>query len=379
LRAVWKPAVARAAEELAGMREVAQAAGGAIDIAPWDVRFYAEQVRRARYHLDPAEVKPFLALDNLRDAMFWVAGELLDLHFTPRADLPAYHPDVRAWEVKDGSGRHVGLFYFDAYARTGKRSGAWMNAYRAQERFDGEVSPIVSNNSNFVKAPAGEATLISWDDARTLFHEFGHALHGLSSSVRYPSLAGTAVDRDYVEFPSQLLEHWLATDQVLDRFARHYRTGDAMPRDLRERLQRAAGFNQGFETVEYLASAWVDMQLHLADPGSLDVAAFEGESLAALGMPAHIAMRHRLPHFGHLFSSDAYSAGYYSYLWADTLVADAYEAFIEAAGPYDRAVASRLREHVLARGNTLDAEESYVAFRGRPATVEALMRKRGFA
>jgi peptidyl-dipeptidase Dcp len=379
MEAVWRPALARAAEEIADMQALADASGAGIAIEPWDYRFFAEKVRRARYDLDQGEVKPYLQLENLREAMFWVAGELLGLRFTPRTDLPLYHPDVRAWEVTSASGRHVGLFYFDAYARTGKRSGAWMNAYRPQERFAGEVTPIVSNNSNFVKAAPGEPTLVSWEDARTLFHEFGHALHGLSSNVSYPSLAGTAVDRDYVEFPSQLLEHWLATPEVLGRFARHHATGEPMPPALLAKLQRAARFNQGFDTVEYLASALVDMRMHLADPAGLEPAAFERDTLATLGMPREIAMRHRLPHFGHLFSSDAYSAGYYSYLWADTLTADAFEAFTEAEGPYDKSVAHRLHEHVFSRGNTVDPDEGYRAFRGRAPAVDALMRKRGFA
>jgi peptidyl-dipeptidase Dcp len=273
----------------------------------------------------------------------------------------------------------VGLFYFDPYARQGKSSGAWMNAYRPQERFESAITTIVSNNCNFVKGRPGEPVLISWDDARTLFHEFGHALHGLDSSVSYPSLAGTAVDRDYVEFPSQLLEHWLRTPEVLKRFARHYKTGEAIPDALIARLDRAATFNQGFDTVEYLASAIVDMRMHLEPEKVRDVASFERETLAELGMPREIVMRHRLPHFDHLFGSDGYSAGYYSDLWADTLVADAYEAFVEARGPFDRDVARRLHECVLSRGNTVDPAEAYRAFRGRDAGIEALMRKRGFA
>jgi peptidyl-dipeptidase Dcp len=280
--------------------------------------------------------------------------------------------------VLAAGGWHVGLFYFDPFARTGKRSGAWMNAYRPQERFSGVVSPIISNNSNFMKGAAGEPVLLSWSDARTLFHEFGHGIHGLASSVSYPSLAGTAVDRDFVEFPSQLLEHWLSTREMLDRFAVHCRTGRPMPAAIVEKLDRAARFNQGFDTVEYVSSAIVDLRIHLADPDTLDVEAFERDTLADIGMPREIAMRHRLPHFGHLFSSDAYSAGYYSYLWADTLVADAYEAFTEAGGAYDKAVAARLHEAVLSRGNTIDAEEAYRAFRGRDPAIDALMRKRGF-
>jgi len=311
--------------------------------------------------------------------MFWVAGELLDLHFTQVTDVPVYHPDVRVWEVKDGSGKHVSLFYFDPYARPDKSSGAWMNAYRNQERFEGEVTTIVSNNSNFVKGKPGEPILVSWDDAITLFHEFGHALHGISSNVRYPTLSGTNVDRDYVEFPSQLLEHWLATPEVLNKYARHCRTGEPIPQELVRKIERASKFNKGFENVEYLSSALVDMRMHL-DPEKVgDLTEFERGTLSALGMPREMVMRHRLPHFGHLFSSDAYSAGYYSYLWADTLSADAFEAFTEAGSPYDKSVAKKLREYVFSTGNSVDPAESYRAFRGRDAGIEALMRRRGFA
>jgi peptidyl-dipeptidase Dcp len=289
------------------------------------------------------------------------------------------HADVRVWEVKDrATGRHVGLWYFDPYARPGKRSGAWMNAYRNQERFDGEVTTIVSNNSNFVKGQPGEPVLISWDDARTLFHEFGHALHGLSSNVSYPALSGTSVARDYVEFPSQLLEHWLSTPQVLQRFAVHYQTGRPIPQALVDRIERASRFNQGFATVEYLSSALVDMKLHLAGAREIDADAFERQSLAELGMPAEIVMRHRTPHFTHVFASDGYSAGYYSYLWSDVLTADAAEAFTEAGGFYDPAVAKRLRDFVFSVGNTVDPADAYRSFRGRDPSIEALMRKRGF-
>ena len=380
MEAVWKPAVARARQEVADMQAAADQAGDSIRIEPWDYRYYAEKVRRARYDIDNDEVMPYLQLERLREGMFWVAGELLDLHFKPVADVPVVHADVRVWEVADGGGRHVGLFYFDPYARQYKGSGAWMDAYRNQERFDGEVTPIVSNNCNYVKGSPGEPVLVSWEDAITLFHEFGHALHGLSSNVSYPSLSGTNVDRDYVEFPSQLLESWLPTPQVLKRFALHCKTGAPIPDELVARLERAAKFNKGFENVEYVAAAIVDMRLHLDGArGPLDVRAFERDTLAALGMPPQIVMRHRLPHFGHLFSGDAYSAGYYSYLWADTLSADAFEAFTEAGGAYDRSVAKRLREHVFAAGNTRDPAEGYRAFRGRDAGIEALMRKRGFS
>ena len=351
--------------------------GARLTIEPWDYRFYAEKVRKAKYDLDQDEVKPYLQLEQLREGMFWVAGRLFDLHFTPASGVPVQHPDVRVWEVHDGAGKLVGLWYFDPYARPGKRSGAWMNAYRNQERFEREITTIVSNNSNFVKGAPGQPVLVGWDDAETLFHEFGHALHGLCSSVTYPSLSGTAVFADYVEFPSQILERWLSTPELLERFARHARTGQPMPKALLAKIERAARFNQGFATTEYLSSALVDMRIHLAT-GPIDPAAFERETLAALGMPRQIVMRHRLPHFGHIFADDGYAAGYYSYLWADTLTADAYEAFTEGQGPYDQAVAKKLKDHVFSVGNSVDPVEGYRAFRGRDAGVGALMRRRGF-
>src|SRR5215217_3016169 len=379
MEAVWKPAVARVREEVADMQKVADKERAKLKIEPWDYRFYAEKVRKAKYDLDQNEVKPYLQLEKLREGMFWVAGELFGFAFTPVTDVPVYHPDVRVWEVKDqATGRHVGLWYFDPYARPGKRSGAWMNAYRNQERFRGEVTTIVSNNSNFVKGTPGEAVLISWEDASTLFHEFGHALHGLSSSVSYPSLSGTSVARDYVEFPSQLLEHWLSTPQVLNTFALHHQTGKPIPQALVARIEKAATFNQGFGTVEYLSSALVDMKLHLAGDVSIDADAFERDTLKALGMPKEIVMRHRTPQFGHVFASDGYSAGYYSYLWSDTLTADAFEGFTEGKGAYDKAVAEKLRKSVFSVGNTVDPAEGYRSFRGRDAGINALMRKRGF-
>jgi peptidyl-dipeptidase Dcp len=378
LEAVWKPAVARVHEEVADMQAIADEEGAGIKIAPWDYRYYAEKVRKAKYDLDENAVKPYLQLEKLREGMFWVAGQLFGLQFKPIEGVPVYQPDVRVFEVTDAAGKHVGLWYLDPYARPGKRSGAWMNAYRPQERFDGEVTPIVSNNANFVPGKPGEPILISWTDAETLFHEFGHALHGLNSNVSYPSLAGTRVPRDYVEFPSQLLERWLSTPEVLNRFALHYQTGKPIPQDLVAKIEKAATFNQGFETVEYLASAIVDMKLHLAGDRPIDPDRFERETLAALGMPDEIVMRHRTPQFSHVFAGDGYSAGYYSYLWADTLSADAFEAFTEAGGPYDKAVAKRLHDDVFAAGNTVDPAEAYRAFRGRDAGVAALMRKRGF-
>jgi peptidyl-dipeptidase Dcp len=380
MEAVWKPAVARVHEEVADMQAIADAGKAGISIEPWDYRYYAEKVRKAKYDLDENELKPYLQLDKLREGMFYVAERVFGLHFKalPAGKVPVYHPDVTAFEVSDASGRNVGLWYFDPYARQGKRSGAWMNAYRNQERFDGEVTTIVSNNANFVKPAPGEPVLISWTDATTLFHEFGHALHGLSSNVTYPTVSGTNVVRDYVEFPSQLLEHWLSTPEVLDRFALHYQTGKPMPRELVERNQRASKFNEGFDTVEYLSSALIDMKLHLAGSAKIDADAFERDTLAALGMPKEIVMRHRTPQFMHVFSGDGYSAGYYSYLWSDTLTADAWEAFTEAGGPWDPAVAARLRKYVFSVGNTVDPADGYRAFRGRDPGIAALMRKRGF-
>lgn len=379
MEAVWKPAAARVKEEVADMQALAKKEGANITIEPWDYKYYAEKVRKAKYDLDQNEVKQYLQLDKLREGMFWVAGELLGFNFTPVTNVAVYHPDVRVWEVTNKeTGKHIGLWYFDPYARQGKRSGAWMNAYRSQQRLEGDITTIVSNNSNFVKGKPGEPILISWDDAETLFHEFGHALHGLSSNVTYPSLSGTAVFRDYVEFPSQLLEHWLSTPQVLQKFAIHYQTGQPIPQELVNKIEKASTFNEGFATTEYLASALVDMRLHLAGDQKIDPDAFERETLAKLGMPKEIVMRHRTPQFGHVFSSDGYSAGYYSYLWSDVLTADAYGAFVEAGGPYDTAVAKRLRDHIFSVGNTIDPAEGYKAFRGRDPKVEALMKKRGF-
>jgi peptidyl-dipeptidase Dcp len=377
---VWPAAVARVNEEVAEMEELARAAGDTEPVEAWDYRYWAEKVRAERYRIDRGELEPYLQLDRLRDGMFWVARELFGLVFEPAPDVPVNHPDVHVWAVHDqDSGDHVGLWYFDPYARAGKRSGAWMNAYRSQERFDGAITTIVSNNSNFLKPRAGEALLISWDDATTLFHEFGHAIHGLLSSVEYPSLAGTAVPRDYVEFPSQLLEHWLSTPEVLTRFAVHCETGEPLPDALSDRIRRAATFNQGFATAEYLASAIVDMRLHTSHEHDIDPVLFEARTLASLGTPRQVVSRHRTPHFQHVFGSDGYSAAYYSYLWADVLVADAYEAFMEASGPFDAGVAQRLRRYVLSAGNTRDAAEAYRAFRGRDPEVSALLRKRGLA
>jgi peptidyl-dipeptidase Dcp len=376
---VWPKAVARVREEVADMQRIADADGAGITIEPWDYRYYAEKVRKAKYDLDFNEVKPYLQFEKLREGMMWAADQLYGLKFKQLNDLPVFHPDVRVWEVTDAGGQHVGLWYLDPYAREGKRSGAWMTAYRSQENIGTPITPIVSNNSNFVKGSPGEVVLISWDDAVTMFHEFGHALHGLLSKVKYPSQSGTSVARDYVEFPSQLNEHWLLTPEVLNRFAIHNQTGQPMPAELLEKIKRANKFNQGFATVEYLAAALVDMKLHLLG-GSMDIDpdAFERETLAELGMPREIVMRHRMPQFAHIFSSDSYSAGYYSYLWSDTLTADAAEAFEEAGGFYDKEVARRLHDHIMSVGDTIDPADGFRAFRGRDVDTAALLRKRGF-
>jgi peptidyl-dipeptidase Dcp len=376
---VWTPAVKRVKEEVADMQTLANKEGKKITIEPWDYRYYAEKVRKDRYDLDQNEVKQYLQLDKLREGMFWVAGEIFNFSFTPINNVSIYHPDVKVWEVKNKTtGAHVGLWYFDAFARDGKRSGAWMNSYRDQHKLNGYITTIVSNNSNFVKGKEGEPVLISWDDATTLFHEFGHALHGLSSNVTYPSLSGTSVVRDYVEFPSQLLEHWLSTPEVLERFALHYQTGKPIPQALVEKIKKASTFNQGFATTEYLASALIDMKIHLSKEKQIDADAFEKETLTSLGMPKELVMRHRTPQFAHVFSGDDYSAGYYSYLWSDVLTADAYSAFTEAGGPYDKKVADRLIKNVFSVGNTIDPALGYKAFRGRDPKIEALMEKRGF-
>ncbi|PYS98598.1 MAG: peptidase M3 [Acidobacteria bacterium] len=379
MEGVWPAAIARVHEEVADMQALADKEGAKIKIEPWDYHYYMEKVRKARYDLDENQIKPYLQFDKMREAMFWVAGELFDFSFTPVTGVPVFNPDMVVYEVKSKkTGKHVGLWYFDPYARDGKRSGAWMNAYRGQYRFENEVTTIVSNNANFVKGKAGEPLLISWDDAVTMFHEFGHALHGLSSNVTYPTLTGTNVATDYVEFPSQLLEHWLATPEVLNKFAVHYQTGKPIPQELVDKIKKAATFNQGFATTEYLSSALVDMKLHLAGDQKIDPDKFEAETLAQLGMPHELVMRHRTPQFNHLFASDDYSAGYYSYLWSDVLTADAFEAFTEGEGPYDKAVGDKLVKYVFSVGNTVDPAEAYRMFRGRDPKVEALMRKRGF-
>ena len=375
---VWAPATARVREEVADMQKIADAEGTGIKIAPWDYRFYAEKVRKAKYDLDESEIKPYLQLEKIREGMFWAAGQLYGLEFVQVHDLPVFHKDIRVFDVRR-AGKHMGLWYFDPYARAGKQSGAWESPWLTQERFRCEITPIISNNTNFVPGAPGKPILISWDDAATMFHEFGHALHGLNSNVTYPTLSGTSVVRDFVEFPSQLNEHWLPTKEVLSRFALHHKTGKPMPDTLVAKIKKAHTFNQGFATVEYLASAIIDMKAHLAGAAKIDPHNFEAATLKEIGMPEEIVMRHRMPHFGHIFDSEGYAAGYYDYLWADTLVADAAEAFEEAPGGYyDKALAKKLYDCIISRGNTVDAGDTYREFRGRDATIDALMRDRGF-
>jgi glutamine synthetase adenylyltransferase len=378
LTRVWPAAVARVREEVADMQTIADATGSGIKIEAWDYRFYAEKVRQEKFDLDMNEVKPYLQLEKLREGMFWVARRLYGFTFSLVDGLPVHTPDVRVWEVRSEAGGHVGLWYFDPYARPGKNSGAWMSEYRDQDGLAG-VSPIVSNNTNFVTTDGADPILISWDDAVTLFHEFGHALHSLNSSVPFPSLSGTRVVRDFVEFPSQLHENWLATPELLSRFAVHYATGASMPPDLVAKVKSARTFNQGFATVEYLAAALVDMSLHLATDPVPDPEAFERETLAALGMPEEVVMRHRTPQFAHIFASDAYSAGYYSYLWAEVLDHDAFDAFVEAGDPFDKSIAKRLRDDIMRTGNSVDPARAYRNFRGRDPEIDALLRARGFA
>lgn len=375
---VWKPAIEKVEQDVAQMQKVVDAEGGHFKIQPWDYRYYAEKVRKAKYDLDQNEIKQYLQSENLREGMFWVAGELFGLDFKQITDVPVYHEDVRVWEVSNKhTGKITGLWYFDPYARAGKRSGAWMSSYRDQQKLENDIPAIVSNNCNFIKGKAGEPVLISWDDANTLFHEFGHALHGLCSNVTYPSLAGTSVARDYVEFPSQIFEHWLATAEVLNKFALHYNTNEPLPQSTVEKIEKAANFNEGFATVETISSSFVDMKLHLTTE-TIDPVKFEKETLDKLNMPSEIVMRHRIPQFAHIFSSDGYAAGYYSYLWADVINADAYEAFTEGKGPYDKEVAKRLYDTVFSVGNTIDNEKGYENFRGRAPKSDALMRARNF-
>ena len=374
---VWPAAVARVKEEVADMQAVADTEGAAITIAPWDYRFYAEKVRKAKYDLDAAEIKPYFKLDNMVDAMFDAAGKLYGMTFTENTgSVPVFDPEVRTFEVKRGD-KLVGLFYLDNYARDGKRSGAWATTYRSQSKLGGKNRYVLSsNNNNFVKGGEGDPTLISLDDATTLFHEFGHALHALNYDIKYPGLSGTP--RDFVEYPSQVNENWLLTRYVLDNYAKHAETGEPMPQALVDKINKSKTFNEGFSTVEYLSSAIVDMKLHNRTTPVTDPNAFERDTLTEIGMPKEIVMRHRLPQFNHLFSSDAYSAGYYSYLWSETMDADTWAAFEEAGSPWDKATAERFRSIILSTGNETDRKDAYREFRGRDPEVKYILKKRGF-
>jgi len=375
---VWPAALRQARIERDALEKRARAEGENFKIAAWDWRYYAEKERKARYDLDEAEVRAYLELDNVLAAAFDTAGKLFGIVFEERSDVPVYHPDVRAWEVRTKAGEHVGLFYGDYYARPSKRSGAWMSSYRTQQKLTGNVRPIVVNVMSVARGAPGTPTLLSFDDARTLFHELGHGLHGLLSDVTYPSLAMTNVLHDFVELPSQLYEHWLSRPEVLRRFALHAETGKPMPQRLLDQLEAARTFNQGFQTVEYTASTLLDLELHsLSDAKGLDVDAFESEILARIGMPAEITPRHRIPHFQHIIGG--YAAGYYSYLWSEVMDADAFAAFVESGNVFDRKTATKLKTHIYAAGNKQDALDAYVAFRGRPPEIDGLLKKRGLA
>ncbi len=376
LERVWHPALAAQAREREAVKGAMAAAGATHALEPWDWRFYAEQAKRARFELDEAEVKPYFSLDRMVAAMFDCASRLFGLQFRARSDIAGYHADVRAWEVLDADGSHRGLFLQDNFARPAKRSGAWMNALRHQSRALG-ATPVILNNNNFARGAAGEPTLLSFDDVRTLFHEFGHGLHGLLSGVEYERLAGTQVLRDFVELPSQLYEHWMSEPEVLKKFARHWQTDEPLPDALLAKLQAARQFGQGYETLRYTASALVDMAAHALPAAPEDVVAFERDVLARWGLPAEVGVNHRLTHFQHLFSSAGYAAGYYVYLWAEVLDCDAFEAFVEAGNVFDPVVAARLRECIYSSGNSREPGEAFRAFRGRDPVVEPMLKDRG--
>ncbi|SDR11798.1 M3 family metallopeptidase [Pseudovibrio sp. Tun.PSC04-5.I4] len=375
---VWAPAKARALEETADLQEMAQTEGDNIEIAPWDWRYYSEKVRSAKHNLDEAEIKPYFQLDQMIEAAFYTATKLFGLTFKELKDQDLYHPDLRMFEVFDKNGDHLGIFLGDYFARPSKRSGAWMSAFRSQQKLKGDIRPIIVNVMNFSKAPEGEPTLLTFDDARTLFHEFGHGLHGLMSNVTHPLISGTSVARDFVELPSQLFEHWLDQPEILKTFARHYKTGEAIPQELLDRLLAAANFNQGFATVEYLATAIVDMAIHKEEKlDGLDPAQIEAKVLDEIGMPKEIIMRHRIPHLMHAFSGDGYSAGYYSYLWSEVMDADAFQAFEETGDAFDTDTAKRLEKSIYSAGGSQDPAKAYLDFRGKMPSIEPLLKGRG--
>ncbi len=380
LELVWAPAKRRAALEAADLASLARTEGQNDPIAAWDWHYYSEKVRSQRFALDEGTLKPYLQLDRIIEASFDCASKLFGLVVKARPDLAGYHPDVRVWEVSEAGGRHIGLFLGDYFARPSKRSGAWMSAYRRQDKLDGEIRPIIVNVCNFAKPAQGQPALLSLDDARTLFHEFGHALHGLLSDVTYPSVAGTSVSRDFVELPSQLYEHWFSTPEVMGTYCIHAETGEPMPQALMDKVKAAQTFNQGFATVEYTSSALVDLAFHeLENPGEFDPVAFQAAELARIGMPPQIGMRHKTPHFTHVFSGDGYSAGYYSYLWSEVMDADAFDAFTDTGDVFDAQTAEKLKRFIYSAGNSRDPAELYTAFRGRMPTPQALLEKRGLA
>jgi peptidyl-dipeptidase Dcp len=379
LQQVWTRARKKALADRDALQALIAEEGGNFKLEPWDWRYYAEKLRKARYDLDESEIKPYFQLERMIEAAFATANRLFGLSFVP-ADVPLYHPDARAWKVTDKSGRELGLFIGDYFARASKHSGAWMTSLRDQEKLTGSVTPIILNICNFSKPAAGEPALLSFDDARTLFHEFGHGLHGLLSNVTYPLLSGTSVASDFVELPSQLYEHWLEVPEILQDYARHARTGEPMPKALLDKVLATRNFGQGFATVEYTSCAILDLDLHgLPRTDGFSADTFEKDALARIEMPAEIVMRHRLPHFQHLFSGGGYAAGYYSYMWSEVLDADAFEAFEETGDPFDAATARRLRDFIYSAGNLRDPAEAYKAFRGRLPSPEALLRKRGLA
>ncbi len=378
LERVWKPARARALADRDALQALIAVEGGNFSLAPWDWRYYAEKLRQAKANFDDAAIKPYLVLDHMIEAAFDCATRLFGITFEERRDIPVWHPDVRVWEVSDRNGQHKALFYGDYYARPSKRSGAWMTSLREQQKLDGAIAPLIINVCNFAKGADGEPSLLSPDDARTLFHEFGHGLHGMLSDVTYPSLSGTSVFTDFVELPSQLYEHWQEQPAVLQKFARHYQTGEPLPEDLLKRFLAARKFNQGFATVEFVSSALIDLEFHTQPAAaSRDVRAFEQAELEKIGMPAEIALRHRPTQFGHIFSGDHYASGYYSYMWSEVMDADAFGAFEEAGDIFDPATAKRLHDDIYSSGGSRDPEEAYVAFRGREPEPDALLRRRG--
>jgi peptidyl-dipeptidase Dcp len=381
LDTVWSPARARAEADRDALQALVQGEGGNFKLAPWDWRYYAEKLRQRRCGVEEAAIKPYLSLDRMIEAAFYTAKRLFGLQFEPRTNVPVWHPDVRVWELRGSDGGKIGLFFGDYLARPSKQSGAWMTSLRDQEKLAGDIRPLIINVCNFSKGAEGEPTLLSFIDAHTLFHEFGHALHGLLSNVTYPQISGTSVATDFVELPSQLYEHWLQQPEILRQFALHYQTGEPMPEALLRRVIAARNFDQGFATVEFLGSAFIDLDFHSlpSSAPAIDSATFETRSMAQIGMPEEIVMRHRPPHFGHVFSGGGYAAGYYSYMWSEVLDADAFEAFKETGDIFDPATAKRLRETIYAAGGSREPADAYKAFRGRLPSPDALLRKRGLA